>query len=44
MVWQEQAAASKDGFFVYSGPLVPEGEKVQVERYALKVFPIISIR
>ncbi|CAI7575847.1 unnamed protein product [Penicillium glandicola] len=32
MVWQEQAAASKDGFFVYSGPLVPEGEKVQVER------------
>ncbi|EAU31081.1 predicted protein [Aspergillus terreus NIH2624] len=30
--WQEQAAASKDGFFVYSGPLVPEGEKVQVER------------
>lgn len=33
MVWQEQAAASKDGFFVYSGPLVPEGEKVQVERY-----------
>ncbi|CBF84046.1 hypothetical protein AN2770.2 [Aspergillus nidulans FGSC A4] len=32
MVWQEQAAASKDGFFVYSGPLVPEGDKVQVER------------
>ncbi|KAJ5971077.1 uncharacterized protein N7479_000995 [Penicillium vulpinum] len=32
MVWQEQAAASKDGFFVYSGPLIPEGEKVQVER------------
>ncbi|OQD80796.1 hypothetical protein PENANT_c031G03333 [Penicillium antarcticum] len=32
MVWQEQAAASKDGFFVYSGPLVPEGEKIQVER------------
>jgi hypothetical protein len=34
MAWQEQAAASKDGFFVYSGPLVPVGEKVQVERYA----------
>lgn len=32
MAWQEQAAASKDGFFVYSGPLVPAGEKVQVER------------
>jgi hypothetical protein len=33
MVWQEQAAASKDGFFVYSGPLIAEGEKIQVERY-----------
>ena len=33
MVWQESAAASKDGFFVFSGPLVQEGEKVQVERY-----------
>lgn len=33
LAWQEHAAASKDGFFVYSGPLVPEGEKVQVERY-----------
>jgi hypothetical protein len=33
MAWQETAAASKDGFFVYSGPLVQEGEKVQVERY-----------
>lgn len=32
MAWQEQAAASKDGFFVYSGALVPEGDKVQVER------------
>jgi hypothetical protein len=27
MLWEEQAAASKDGFFVYSGPLVPEVEK-----------------
>lgn len=33
MLWEEQAAASKDGFFVYSGPLVPEGEKPQIERY-----------
>lgn len=33
LAWEEQAAASKDGFFVYSGPLVPEGEKPQVERY-----------
>ncbi|KAI9717368.1 MAG: hypothetical protein M1812_004720 [Candelaria pacifica] len=32
MLWEEQAAASKDGFFVYSGPLVPEGEKPSIER------------
>jgi hypothetical protein len=35
MAWQEHAAASKDGFFVYSGPLVPEGEKVTIEKYVL---------
>ncbi|KAF3915683.1 hypothetical protein AA313_de0205942 [Arthrobotrys entomopaga] len=34
MLWEEQAAASKDGFFVYSGPLVPEGERPQIERTA----------
>lgn len=27
LLWEEQAAATNDGFFVYSGPLVPEGEK-----------------
>ncbi|KAK1658802.1 hypothetical protein BDP55DRAFT_733767 [Colletotrichum godetiae] len=27
MLWEQQAAASRDGFFVYSGPLVPEVEK-----------------
>ncbi|KAK6352824.1 hypothetical protein TWF696_004824 [Orbilia brochopaga] len=32
LLWEEQAAASKDGFFVYSGPLVPEGERPQIER------------
>ncbi|CCX15598.1 hypothetical protein FPQ18DRAFT_337805 [Pyronema domesticum] len=32
MLWEQQAAASKDGFFVYSGPLIPEGEKAQIER------------
>lgn len=42
MVWQEQAAASKDGFFVYSGPLVPEGEKVQVERFVSFRIPLLS--
>lgn len=35
LAWQEQAAASKDGFFVFSGPLVSEGEKVQVERLVI---------
>lgn len=35
MAWQEHAAASKDGFFVYSGPLIPEGEKVTIEKYVL---------
>ena len=46
MAWQEHAAASKDGYFVYSGPLVPEGEKVQVERlvffYRLSYFLVFS--
>ena len=27
MLWEAQAAASRDGFFVYSGPLVPEEQK-----------------
>lgn len=33
LAWEEKAAVSKDGFFVYSGPLVPEGEDAKVERY-----------
>ena len=36
LAWEEQAAASKDGFFVYSGPLVPPGEDANIER---SVFP-----
>lgn len=32
-IWLEQAATSKDGFFVYSGPLIPPGEEPTVERY-----------
>ncbi|KAI1385671.1 HPC2-domain-containing protein [Hypoxylon trugodes] len=32
MLWEEQAAASRDGFFVYSGPLVPEVEKPEAGR------------
>ena len=31
LAWQEQAAVAKDGFFVYSGPLVPKGQQAQVE-------------
>jgi hypothetical protein len=30
LLWEEQAAASRDGFFVYSGPLIPEVEKSAV--------------
>ncbi|KAI1174787.1 hypothetical protein F4777DRAFT_552954 [Nemania sp. FL0916] len=32
MLWEEQAAASRDGFFVYSGPLVREVEKTEAGR------------
>lgn len=39
LLWEEQAAASKDGFFVYSGPLVPEGEKPTIERYGTQILP-----
>lgn len=34
LAWQEGAAVAKDGFFVYSGPLVPPGEDAKIERYA----------
>ena len=39
LAWEEQAAISNDGFFVYSGPLVPEGEKPNVERYGAPTTP-----
>ncbi|KAF3067385.1 Histone promoter control protein 2 [Daldinia childiae] len=35
MLWEEQAAASRDGFFVYSGPLIPEVEKPESGRVNL---------
>lgn len=41
LLWEAQAAASKDGFFVYCGPLVPEGEKPAVERYDLPTFRLL---
>jgi hypothetical protein len=31
LAWQEQAAVAKDGFFVYSGKLIPPGQDAQVE-------------
>lgn len=34
LAWEQQALMAKDGFFVYSGPLVTE-EKPTVERYVL---------
>ena len=42
MIWEEQAAASKDGFFVYSGPLVPPGQEPQVERHVPPFFPSLD--
>jgi len=35
LAWEQQALMAKDGFFVYSGPLVTEGEKPAVERCVL---------
>ncbi|KAF2813984.1 HPC2-domain-containing protein, partial [Mytilinidion resinicola] len=32
LAWEQQALMAKDGFFVYSGPLVTEGERQVVER------------
>lgn len=32
MLWEEQAASTKDGFFVYSGALFNKGEAPQIER------------
>jgi len=32
LLWEESALMAKDGFFVYSGPLVVEGAKLDVER------------
>ena len=34
LAWQEQAAVAKDGFFVFSGPLIPEGQEPQIESAA----------
>lgn len=39
LLWEEQAAASRDGFFVYSGPLVPEVEKPAAGLVTLSLLP-----
>lgn len=44
-LWLERAATSKDGFFVYSGPLIPPGEEPTVERcvrYLLRSHAILT--
>ena len=43
LIWEEQAATSKDGFFVYSGPLIPPGEEPTVERYVELSIDIIAV-
>ena len=43
LIWEEQAATSKDGFFVYSGPLIPPGEEPTVERYVQLSINIIAV-
>ncbi|ODQ62362.1 hypothetical protein WICANDRAFT_60422 [Wickerhamomyces anomalus NRRL Y-366-8] len=32
MIWEEQRASTKDGFFVFYGPLVEEGKSAKIER------------
>jgi hypothetical protein len=32
MLWEEQRASTKDGFFVFWGPLVEEGKSARIER------------
>jgi hypothetical protein len=37
---EQVAAASKDGFFVYSGPLIAEGERAKIDKYVPITAPI----
>ena len=43
MAWQESAAVAKDGFFVYSGPLRSEGDKLQAERYVPSLLLLLML-
>lgn len=42
LLWEAQAAASRDGFFVYSGPLVPEVEKPPAGYVTLLRIPYVT--
>jgi HPC2/ubinuclein domain-containing protein len=37
LLLEEQALMAKDGFFVYSGPLLEEGERPAIERFVLSI-------
>jgi hypothetical protein len=37
MAWEESALMARDGFFVYSGPLMAENEKPTIERYVTAI-------
>jgi hypothetical protein len=41
LAWEEKALMAKDGFFVYSGPLIAADEKPTIERFVitLEIFP-----
>jgi hypothetical protein len=40
LAWEESALMAKDGFFVYSGPLMAENEKPTIDQYV--VYPMLS--
>jgi hypothetical protein len=38
LIWENSRLMAQDGFFVYSGPLVPEGEKPVADKYAFSTY------
>jgi hypothetical protein len=41
LAWEESALMAKDGFFVYSGPLMAENEKPTIDQYV--AYPMLSL-
>jgi len=41
---EQVAAASKDGFFVYSGPLIAEGERAKIDKYIPNISKMLTVR